>query len=68
MDFIKHLPLTDRGFDAVFTIVDRFSKLVCFVPLTSTADAPTVARRFFSAWVCKYGMPKKITSDRDTKL
>jgi hypothetical protein len=36
MDFIMSLPLSERGFDAVFTIVDRFSRLVRFIPCKST--------------------------------
>ena len=39
MDFITNLPVTERGFDAVYTVVDRFSKLVMFVPCKSNADA-----------------------------
>ena len=68
MDFITHLPPTERGADAVFTIVDRFSKLVRFVPCTTTTDADATARLFFDHWVCKFGMPKKIVSDRDPRF
>lgn len=28
MDFIMPLPVSDRGFDAIFSIVDRFSRFV----------------------------------------
>ena len=68
MDFITDLPVTWSGFDAVFTVVDQFSKMVCFMPCCGTADAATVARLFFNNWVCKFGMPNKIISDRDTKF
>lgn len=43
MDFITHLPLTERGYDAIFTIVDRFSKLVVFIPMKTTSSAADVA-------------------------
>ena len=28
MDFITHLPVSTRGYDAIFSIIDRFSRLV----------------------------------------
>ena len=43
MDFIMPLPSTARGFDGIFTIVDRFSRLVRFVPCKSTCTAADVA-------------------------
>ncbi len=57
MDFITQLPLTERGYDCIITIVDKFSKMVCLVPATSAMDAATCARLFFDNWVCKYGVP-----------
>ncbi len=60
--------MTERGYDAVITIVDRFSKLVVLVPATSAMDAATCARLFFDNWVCKYGIPEKIISDRDVRF
>ncbi len=38
MDFVTHLPMS-HDFDAIFSIVDRFSKLVKFIPIKSTFDA-----------------------------
>ena len=57
IDWITHLAPTSRGFDAIFTIVNQFSKLVHFVPRTTTIDAEGIARLFFDHWVCKFGMP-----------
>ena len=47
MDLITSLPTTATGFDAVFSVVDRFSKLVTFIPTTTNVDAPGLARLFF---------------------
>ncbi len=33
MDFVTNLPVSVRGFDGVMTIVDRFSRLVKFIPM-----------------------------------
>ena len=67
MDFVTHLP-ESRGFDAIFSIVDRFSKLVKFVPIKQNYDAEQIATLLFENWICQYGMPQTIVSDRDPKF
>ncbi len=68
MDFITHLPVS-AGYDGIFTIVDRFSKYVRFIPYVSgSADATHIASLFLDHWVCQFGMPKVIVSDRDTRF
>ena len=47
MDLITSLPFSSSGFDAVFTVVDRFSKLVTFIPTNTSVDAPGLAKLFF---------------------
>jgi hypothetical protein len=39
MDFITHLPVSTRGYDAIFSIIDRFSRLCRFIPCHSTMSA-----------------------------
>ena len=68
LDFVTGLPLTERGFDAVLTIVDRFSKTCRFVPCTKEVDAPITERLLFENWVCLFGMPTKLISDRDARF
>ena len=68
MDFVGPFPTSIRGYDMVFTIVDRFSKLCCFVPMISTYTAQDVAQLFFENWICRYGVPTKVISDRDSKF
>ena len=68
MDFVTNLPVSNRGFDAIFSIVDRFSRLCKFIPCKTSISALEVADLFFEQWVCKYGMPTKIISDRDVKF
>ena len=66
MDLITHLP-TSKGFDLVFTIVDRFSKYVTIIPCKTTCTALDLARIFYNHIVCKFEMPQKIVSDRDSR-
>jgi hypothetical protein len=69
MDFITHLPSNlVNGFDSVLTIVDRLSKMVRYIPTTTTASAADVARLVFDNVVCLFGVPLDIVSDRDPKF
>ena len=63
-----NLPVTVRGFDGIFTIVDRFSRMVKFIPMKSASSAADVARLFFENWLCVFGVPSKIISDRDVRF
>lgn len=68
MDFVVNLPTSIRGYDCIFTIVDRFSRMVRFIPCMTAISAPEVALLFFEHWICRFGMPKKIICDRDVRF
>ena len=68
IDFVTQLPCTDTGFDAVMVVVDRLSKLVHFIPTTTTATAVDTARLFVDNIVKAHGLPATIVSDRDSKF
>jgi cleavage and polyadenylation specificity factor subunit 1 len=44
-------------------MVDRFSRWLEAVPIPDQ-EAPTVARAFFEAWVCRFGVPLRVTTDQ----
>ena len=66
MDFIVSLPDVD-GYNQIWTIVDRFSKMVHFIALKSTS-ARELADSFIKEIWRHHGLPLDITSDRDTRF
>jgi hypothetical protein len=64
MDFIEALPKV-HGKSVILTVVDRFSKLAHFIPLSHPYTASSVAWAFFSEVVRPHGIPESIVSDRD---
>jgi hypothetical protein len=64
MDFIVGLPRTQSGYDSIWMIVDRLTKVAHFIPVKTTYSRPQLAELYMSRIVCLHGVPKKIVSDR----
>src|SRR5947209_7593783 len=63
IDLVTGLPM-DEGFDAVCTVVDRFSKEINIFPVMSTLTAQELAAEFKERIWRRHGLPKSILSDR----
>jgi transposase InsO family protein len=68
MDFIVGLPRTQDGYDSIWVIVDRLTKVAHFIPVKTTYSGAQLAKLYMSRIVCLHGVPKKIVSDRGTQF
>jgi hypothetical protein len=68
MDFIVGLPQTRDGYDLIWVIVDRLTKVAHFIPVKTTYTGAKLAELYMSRIVCLHGVPKKIVSDRGTQF
>jgi hypothetical protein len=58
MDFIVGLPHTRDGYDSIWVIVDRLTKVAHFIPMKTTYSAAQLAKLYMSRIVCLHGVPK----------
>ncbi|WVZ71257.1 hypothetical protein U9M48_019866 [Paspalum notatum var. saurae] len=55
MDFIVGLPRTQSGFDSIWVIVDRLSKVAHFIPVKERYMGQDLAELFMSRIICMHG-------------
>jgi hypothetical protein len=63
MDFIVGLPLTSAGYDSIWVIVDRLTKVAHFIPVRTTYTGVKLAELYMARIVCLHSVPKKVVSD-----
>jgi hypothetical protein len=68
MDFITGLPCTQKGYDAIWVIVDRLTKVAHFIPVKTTYKGSQLVELYMSRIVYLHGVPKKIVSDRGSQF
>jgi hypothetical protein len=68
MDFIVGLPRTQGGYDSLWVIVDRFTKVAHFIPVKTTYMGARLAELYMARIVYLHGVPKKIVSDCGTQF
>jgi len=67
MDFITDLPpslLDERAYDSILVIVDKYTKLVRYIPVRKTITSEELADVVIRNWWKDFGLPKSVVSDR----
>jgi hypothetical protein len=64
MDFVEGLPLSGQA-NAIWVVVDKYSKFAHFIPLRHPFSATTIATMFLDHIYKLHGLPQSIISDRD---
>jgi hypothetical protein len=68
MDFIVGLSRTQAGYDSIWVIVDRLTKVSHFIPIKTMYSRAKLVKLYMSRIVCLHGVPKKIVSDRGSQF
>jgi hypothetical protein len=59
MDFIVGVPRTQRGYDSIWVIVDRLTKVAHFIPIKTTYIGPQLVELYICRIVCLHSVPKE---------
>jgi hypothetical protein len=68
MDFIVGLPRTQKGYNSIWVVVDRLTKVAYFIPVNTTYSGARLVELYISRIICLHGVPKKIISDRGSQF
>jgi hypothetical protein len=63
MDVVGPVPTSSKGNNYILVIQDRLSRWIQFSPMSNTS-ALTTSRTFLNDWVCVFGPPGRILTDR----
>jgi hypothetical protein len=64
MDFIVGLPRTTKGFDSIWVIIDRLTKIAHFLAVKVKYTIATYAELYIARILSLHGVPKTIVLDR----
>ncbi|GJZ15344.1 hypothetical protein Tco_0551021 [Tanacetum coccineum] len=68
MDLVTKLPKSSSGYDAIWVVVDRLTKLAHFLPIREDYKTEKLARIYIKKIVARHGVPVSIISDRDGRF
>jgi hypothetical protein len=64
MDFIVWLPRTTKGYDSIWVIIDRLTKIAHFLPAKTDHPVTVYAQLYIARILSLHGVPMTIVSDR----
>jgi hypothetical protein len=62
------LPRIQSGYDSLWVIVDRQTKVAHFRLVKTTYTRPQLAKLYSSRIACFHGIPMRIVSDEETQV
>ncbi|GJS68347.1 putative reverse transcriptase domain-containing protein [Tanacetum coccineum] len=68
MDLVTKFPRSSGGYDAIWVIMDRLTKLAHFLPIREDYKMEKLARIYVNEIVARHGVPVLIISDRDGRF
>lgn len=68
MDFTMGLSMMEKKHVSIMVVVDKLSKVVCFILGKSTYNTYYIERIFMKDIFKLHGIPKTIVSNRDVKF
>lgn len=63
MDFVVGLPRSPKGYDSIWVIIDRLTKVVHFVPIKTTFSVAKLAQVYIDEIVKLHGVLLSIIYD-----
>ena len=68
MGFVGGLPMSRKGYEYLYVVVDRFNKMCILMPCKNKITAEQTTHIFFqNVWV-HFGLPTSIVSDQDSRF
>ena len=68
MEFVIRLPKVIGGFDSIFVVVDKLTKVAHLILVKTSSTAADIAHLFVKKIVRLHGIPARIISDQDAKF
>ena len=68
MDFVTGLPKSPKDNTAIWVVLDKLTKTAHFIPYKSGMTLEGMARLYVQEIMRLHGVPRKIISDRDSRL
>lgn len=67
-DLIRDFPLTTTGYNSIFVILDKFTKMIFYMPIVQVATTSMLVQHFLKYVVCHYSAPKSPSTNHDTRF